>query len=214
MYNVTISCQVPKTCSVSSVCLGGACWLYQAGFAPLSHASWCRGASGPPFPRCRRPSCHPGASTIGARHVAADGRGGQTGPRLREREGRGGAAYQHSHSDCTTTPAHYVPARWETTMGCALGLVNCERLARGWTKWAESTYWHTSCRARPATGATPVSFEVMGRAGRMLGRTGLRQSPSKGTRRLKDSRAARFTLTLESVRRGVKASKICKVCTH
>lgn len=140
-------------------------------------------------------------------HICGRGRGG---------EGKG--SMPTPHSDCTTTPAHYIrtyiPARWETTMGCALGLVNCERLARGWTKWAESTYWHTSFRACLATGATPASFEVMGRAGRMLGRTGLRQSPSKGTRRLKDSRAARFTLTLESVRRGVKASKICKVCTH
>ena len=93
-------------------------------------------------------------------------------------------------------------------MGCAFGLVNCERLLRGWTRWAGSTYWHTSCRACPAAGATPASFEVMGRAGRMLGSTGDRRSPSNGTKRPKDCRALRLTLTLESVKRGVKASKI------
>ena len=115
-----------------------------------------------------------------------------------------------TQTNATPPSCHHLPARRETTIGCAFGLVNCDRLVRGCTRWAGSTYWHTSCRVFPAIGAIPASFEVMGSAGRTLGSTGDRWSPSNGTRRLNDCRAWRLTFTLESVNRGVKASKICR----
>lgn len=117
----TFSC-FPETCLVSAACLVGVCWLYQSGIAPLSHANWCKGASGLLFLRCWWPSCCPGAATAVGGHAAADGCEGQTGPLLREEEE--GSRSTHSHltqtDRCTTsfiTHQQAVRQLWAVLLG-------------------------------------------------------------------------------------------------